>query len=50
MCKRFETMLAQRFAPFNFSDVPGFPHAVPTMDEWGDFLPRFKENDYEIFL
>ena len=37
--------MAQRFASFNFSDVPGFPHAVPTIDEWGDFIPRFKEND-----
>ena len=45
MSSRWETMMAQRFAPFNFSDVPGFPHEVPTMDEWGDFLPRFKEND-----
>ena len=45
MSSRFETRWAQRFAPFNFSDVPGFPHEVPTMDEWGDFLPRFREEE-----
>ena len=35
--------LAQRFAPLDFSSVPGFPHRVPDMSEWGDFLPVFKE-------
>ena len=45
MCKCFETMLAQRFAPLNFSDVPGFPNTVPIMDEWGDFLLRFREKE-----
>ena len=38
-------MLAQRFAPLNFSIVPGFPNTVPTMDEWGDFLPQFREKE-----
>ena len=38
-----EAIMAQKFAPFNFSIVPGFPHVVPTMIEWGDFLPIFKE-------
>ena len=45
MSKRFETMLAQRFAPLNFSNVPGFPNTIPTMDEWGDFLPQFREKE-----
>ena len=39
-----EAMVAQRFAPLNFSDIPGFPNTVPTMDIWGDCLPRFREN------
>ena len=39
-----ERILAWRFSPFNFSSVPGFPNVVPTMDEWGDFLPIFKES------
>jgi hypothetical protein len=38
------TILAQRFAPFNFSVVPGFPNVVPTVDEWGDCLPKFRED------
>jgi hypothetical protein len=39
-----EVILAQRFAPFNLSVVPSFPNVVPTMDEWGDFLPTFGEH------
>ena len=38
-----EAILARRFAPFNFSDILGFPNSVPTMDVWGDCLPRFRE-------
>jgi len=38
-----ESILARRFAPFNFSDVPGFPNPVPTMDVWVDGLPQFRE-------
>ena len=43
MPKTMEAILARRFAPFNFSAVIGFPHIVPTMTEWGDFLPIFRE-------
>ena len=43
MPKTMEAILAWRFAPFNFSAVPGFPHPVPIMTEWGDFLPIFRE-------
>jgi hypothetical protein len=39
-----EAILAQRFSPLNFSVVPGFPNVVPTIDEWGDYLPRFRED------
>ena len=42
-----EAILAQRFAPFNFSVVPSFPNIVPTIDEWGDYFPRFRENKYD---
>ena len=45
MLKSFATLLAQRFAPLDFSLVPGFPHPVPYMSEWGDFLPVFKEEE-----
>jgi hypothetical protein len=36
--------LARKFAPFNFSIVPGFPNIVPTVDEWVEFLPIYKEH------
>jgi hypothetical protein len=39
-----EAILARRFALFNFYYVPDFPNVVPTMDEWGDFLPTFIEH------
>jgi hypothetical protein len=38
-----DKILAQRFAPFDFSVVSGFPNVVPTMDEWGDYFPIFRE-------
>jgi hypothetical protein len=38
-----DKILARRFSPFNFSVVPGFPNVVPTVDEWGDYLPIFRE-------
>jgi hypothetical protein len=38
-----EKILARRFAPFNFSVVLGFSNVVPTVDEWGDYLPIFRE-------
>jgi hypothetical protein len=37
-----DKILARRFAPFNFSVVPGFPNVVPTVDEWGDYFPIFR--------
>ena len=45
MSKSFATLSAQRFSPLDFSSVPGFPHLVPDMFEWGDFLPVFKEQE-----
>jgi hypothetical protein len=38
-----DKILARRFSPFNFSVVPGFPNVVPTPNEWGDYLPIFRE-------
>ena len=43
MSKEFSALFPQRFAPLDFSSVPSFPHPVPDMSEWGDFLPVFKE-------
>ena len=42
-----EAIMATRFAPFNFSVVLEFPNNVPTMDEWGDFLPRIRGDDHD---
>ena len=42
MSKEFAAILAQRFARLEFSSIPGFPHPVPDMSEWGDFLRIFK--------
>jgi hypothetical protein len=39
-----ESILALRFSLFNFFVVPSFPNSVPTIDEWGDNLPRFRED------
>ena len=39
-----EAIVARRFGPLNFSDIPGFPNPVPIMDVWGDCLPRFRES------
>jgi hypothetical protein len=41
---QMESILAQRFAPLNFLVVPSFPNVVPTINEWGDFLPRVREH------
>jgi hypothetical protein len=38
-----DIILVQRFAPFDFSAVSGFPNVVPSVDEWGDYLPIFRE-------
>jgi hypothetical protein len=38
-----EIILTPRYAPFNLSYVPCFPNVVPTPNEWGDYLPIFRE-------
>ena len=40
-----EKILAQRFVPFIFSAIPGFPNDVPSPDEWSNYLPRFRERE-----
>jgi hypothetical protein len=42
-----EKILAQRFSPFNFSSVPGFPNVVPAINEWDDYLPRFRGSKHD---
>jgi hypothetical protein len=47
MSKAMEDILDHRFAPFDFSVIPGFPNVVPTMHEWGAYLSRFKGDDHD---
>ena len=42
-----EAILAWRFAPFNFSAIPGFPHPVLAITKWGDYLPIFRGSKYD---
>jgi hypothetical protein len=39
-----DIILAKRFSPFDFSIVFGFPNVVSIVDEWGDYLPIFREH------
>jgi hypothetical protein len=50
MSKAMEAILAHMFSPFDFFVVPVFPNVIPTIDEWGYYLPIFKEskNDHPI--
>jgi hypothetical protein len=37
-----ETIVARRYAFCDFTNIVGFPHPVPTISEWDDYLPRFR--------
>jgi hypothetical protein len=43
-----EKILAQRFAFCDFSQIVGFPNALPDRDIWEDFLPEFHAKDWEV--
>jgi hypothetical protein len=40
-------ILAKRYAFCDFSSIAGFPNPVPTINEWGDYLPRFRGSKYD---
>jgi hypothetical protein len=42
-----EKILAQRFAFCDFSQIVGFPNALPVRDQWEDFLPEFHATSWE---
>ena len=42
-----EAILAQRFAFYDFLNITGFPHSVPTIIEWDNYLPRFRGNKHD---
>ena len=42
-----EKILAKRYAFCDFSDIVGFPHLVPTIIEWDDYLSRFRGSKHD---
>jgi hypothetical protein len=48
MSSSFAAKIAARYAPFDFSNVPGFPNVVPNMEDWVDYLPIFNTDDEKI--
>jgi hypothetical protein len=43
-----EAILAQRYAIFYFSNVPGFLNPMPERNEWESCLPKFKGEYWEV--
>jgi hypothetical protein len=43
-----EKILAQRFAFCDFSQIVGFPNALPDRDIWENFLPEFHAKSWEV--
>jgi hypothetical protein len=41
-------ILAKRYAFCNFSSISGYPHPVPTRDEWERSIPRFRGEKWEV--
>jgi hypothetical protein len=40
-------ILSQIFSPFNFSSISGYPHPVPAINEWDDYLLRFRGSKHD---
>jgi hypothetical protein len=38
----------KRYAFCNFSNISGYPHPVPSKDEWENSLPRFRGEEWEV--
>jgi hypothetical protein len=43
-----EKILAQRFSFYDFSQIVGFPNALPDRDIWENFLPEFHKKSWEV--
>jgi hypothetical protein len=41
-------ILAKRYAFCNFSSISGYPHPVPTRDEWERSIPGFCGEKWEV--
>jgi len=40
----------KRYAFCNFSNISGYPHPVPSKDEWENSLPRFRGEEWEVLV
>ena len=41
-------ILAKRYVFCDFSSIFGYPHPVPTRDEWEHSIPRFRGEKWEV--
>jgi hypothetical protein len=41
------TILVHKFSPFNFSSIYGYPHPMSAINEWDDYLLRFRGSKHE---
>ena len=39
--------MAKIFPPFNFSTIVGYPHPVSAINEWDDYLSRFRGSKHD---
>jgi hypothetical protein len=44
MSSSFVARIPTRFSPLYFTIFVGFPNIVPSIKEWGDHLPSFRED------
>ena len=40
--------MKKRYAFCNFSSISGYPHPVPSRDEWENSIPRFQGEEWEV--
>jgi hypothetical protein len=45
--RHLSSILVQKFYPFNFSAIYGYPHRVSTVNEWDDYLLRFRGSKHD---
>jgi hypothetical protein len=50
MSSSFVAKIAGRYAPFNFSNILGYPNAMASTKDWANCLPRFREEKDECLV
>ena len=40
-------LLVHGFDPFGFTWITGYPHDIPTLSVWNEYLPKFSRKEYE---